>query len=35
MSPLISIVTPYYNGKKHIERLLESLENQTLVNIAF
>ena len=31
--PLISIITVVYNGEKHIKSTIESVLNQTYVNI--
>lgn len=33
--PLVSVLTPCYNGEKHIDRLLNSILNQTYTNIEF
>ena len=33
MKELVSIITPCYNGEKHVHRLLESVLNQTYTNI--
>ncbi len=32
MEPILSIITPYYNSKRYIERFLNSLENQSSQN---
>lgn len=35
MNPLVSIITPCYNGENHIFRFLDSILNQTYSNIEF
>ena len=32
MNPLISIIVPIYNGEKFLNRVLETMKNQTVHN---